>query len=364
MIIGHHVLETECELQMGENGSQIDARLFPENQTSFLAGLVKGQDATWTKLFEEKRIVSGIRTQKMSQLDFLRSLWPKAFDTATPAGEHLDPWWFRVRNEWNGTPQNEIDHAISHTLEVHFGMHMDRAKRSIDPRLSSDGAKDYLAAQGCKDWSDLAEKAKLFPMVNCVPAYKMSLILALRSIYSWAFDLTTSEGKHLHFWQLFPHGSTLWSDKKDVIAAVRHETLVHDNIEIKDIPHKCGINWLRSKGLIALMHQYTLLELINLCFIDEIAKGQIKIEDLDYITDNYKTMDPRERVMIENIRYCFPKELNSLLAKRIDKETIGLFEAKDDGDLRVFVLKYKLDLAKLNTEKKWHNLEMSDLVPA
>jgi|GEM_PF-2069072 len=223
VILARYVLEQKCVLQMSEVGRRIDPRLLSKNQSEFLAGaLGRSDNLRWTDFAGKYKIHAAFQKFGASAQKMLEHCYPWAFNLSTPEGHHFHPWQFLTKGKWENDSGEVLARvALRHVFEKHLGFVMDMETRTIDERFFPGRYVEFLREQGAAETLDLFEKLGISGTINSVPRFRHKYVDAFISTWPWAFDLSTPEGKHLHYWDFFGKGFRE-QDESMIVARGKH----------------------------------------------------------------------------------------------------------------------------------------------
>lgn len=176
----------------------IDPRTLDSNQlTSLLASF---GHTVWEDLFADYKLLGGIyRVFNGSVAKTVQTTFPWAFDLSTPEGYHAHPWDFITQNSRTAANSQQLkNEAVLHILRQHLGLVLDPKSKTFDQRLLPQNQAAFLREHGCSSWTELFRKFGLAKFTRW-GGQKQKIFRLFKEAAPWLFDLSTPEGRHLHY---------------------------------------------------------------------------------------------------------------------------------------------------------------------
>lgn len=371
-----HTFEKHLGLIMDESSLTIDSRLKPLRKAN-----VSDEATSLPRLFGKShwmelwtahglgKMVAIVPEFNRKTCLAIRTAYPWAFNLATDEGKHLHSWEFVQTSLWSGEKGAELaGEALRHVLEKHLGLKMkpptpEDPAFSIDERLIQGDAADFLSSAGDQDWLSFTNHHLLFlvEIRKDRPDFPRYIGRVFEWLYPWAFDLTTPEGQHLHFWRI---GRPNWEKPKDIQTAVKHEVR-REGWRTAQLPVKATRDWFKQAGLGGLLGKFE-SDRIKL-----LTRVYPKLSEADFTglrtseaTSPMKSFRPYTahilRLSMEGRVYCLPENFSrGKFAKKINDREIGIFERREKEFHLVATFP-----AIPNPSGKYFHIAEADIIPA
>ncbi len=219
---------------------------------------------SWTSFFKKYNlygVIQWVPELERSHYLHLLEFFPWAFNLDTEEGAHLHEFDFINPEKWEGYEGVELaKKSVRHMLEKHFDLKMSAPRfigdsYYIDTRLVEGRIRDFLSACGAAEWRRLLTGQLYFlkraQQIN--PHVPGNIVNVFKWVYPWAFDLSTPEGSHAHFWQIALEHP--WAGIGEIRTIIIHE-LAADGITMDEIPSKATEKWFIGKRLKSVVNMF------------------------------------------------------------------------------------------------------------